>query len=109
MDDVTETVNSLLNKVHQAKLLVDKMRAMGEDPGEDEWIETTPAIIAHFMREGLGKAGFFIYQGVKICEYGMKEKLIAEHGRSWQNIVHPSDGTPQQGSAAKADAKELRH
>ena len=106
MDDVTETVNTLLNKVHVAKLLVDKMRAMGEDPGKDEWVETTPEIIAHFMREGLGKAGYFIYQGVKICPYGMREKIMEEHAKPMQDRLHPQAGKVQQGTVAAASARE---
>ena len=46
----------------------------------DEWIETTPEIIKHYNREGLGGAEYFIYSGVKVCEKGKLESILKDHG-----------------------------
>lgn len=45
---------------------------------EEQWVETTPEVIAKLNRNGLGGAKYFIYKGVKVCEYGKVEEIIAE-------------------------------
>ena len=36
----------------------------------DDWVETSPEIVAHYNRKGMGALPYFIYRGIKACEYG---------------------------------------
>lgn len=62
-----ETVSLFLDKV-----------AVAQANGE-EWVETTPEIIKHYNRNGLKGSKFFIFQGIKVCEYGQSEKIEDEN------------------------------
>lgn len=42
----------------------------------DGWIETTPEIIKYYNRSGLGPANYFLFEGIKVCEYGKKAECI---------------------------------
>lgn len=77
-----ETLTEFQAKVDRAKM---------EGPnGDDEliWVETTPAICRYFCRQGLGKAQYFDYQGVKVCENGKSEELRTEMARQIGDLVH---------------------
>lgn len=43
-----------------------------------EWIETSPEVMAHYQPRGLNGAKFFVYRGIKVCPYGMVEKIEEE-------------------------------
>jgi hypothetical protein len=64
-----ETLSEFQAKIDRAKM--DGLQ--GDD--EDLWVETSPAICRYYVRVGLGKAGYFHYQGVKVCEYGRSEEI----------------------------------
>ena len=77
-----ETLTEFQAKVDHAKM---------EGPQDDDehvWVETSPAICKYYVRSGLGKAGYFDFQGVKVCEYGksaeIKEGLAMQIGQ----LVH---------------------
>lgn len=42
------------------------------------WVETHPKVIEHYNPRGLGKAKYFIYSNVQVCEYGQSEKIQNE-------------------------------
>lgn len=67
MKTPTETPNDLLSKI-----------AVAQANG-DEWVETTLEVMTHFNRRGLGKATYFVMDGVKVCQYGDAGKLAAQH------------------------------
>lgn len=58
-----ETLNEFMQKVANAKL------------EGTEWVETSPEIIHHFNRKGLGGSGYFTYDGLKVCGWGMSDEL----------------------------------
>lgn len=76
VDDTRETVYTFLDKVSRAKM------------EGDEWIETTPEIIHHYNRSGLNGAKFFIYDGVKVCENGMREKIETDMNEAMGIKIH---------------------
>jgi hypothetical protein len=61
-----ETLNMFYDKIHRATI------------EKEEWIETSAEIMKHFNRNGLGKAKYFIFQNVKVCEFGQSEKIQEE-------------------------------
>lgn len=66
IDDRSDTLNSFEVKCLTAK-----------NNGQ-EWVETTPEIIALMQPRGLGGSKFFCYKGVKVCEFGKSEEIQAE-------------------------------
>jgi hypothetical protein len=54
----------------------------------EEWVETSPEIISHYVRSGLGKSGYFIFKNIKVCEYGKCEALKSDMSRQVGDIVH---------------------
>lgn len=78
VDDVKETVNGFLDKVACAKL------------AGDEWVETTQDVIRHFNRNGMNGAKFFIYNGLKVCEFGKIEEIEAEMNEPVGRKIHGS-------------------
>jgi hypothetical protein len=60
-------------------------KAVGED-----WVETSADVIQRMMPQGLGGAKFFIYQGIKVCEYGQKEAVEADMDRPVGERLHGS-------------------
>lgn len=74
-----ESLNTFFTKISKATL-----------DGE-EWVETSPQIIDYYNKRGLGKAEYFIYQGIKVCEYGKSERLDKEMGRQLGEILYGKD------------------
>lgn len=65
-DEFKAQLNEFLSDISMAKL------------NGEEWVETTPEVIASFNRQGLKGAKFFIYQGIKVCEHGKTQEIIAQ-------------------------------
>lgn len=63
MNDHHETMSSFLDKIHQAKV------------NEQEWIETTPEMIAYLNKSGLNGAFHFIYNGIKVAPTGKSQEI----------------------------------
>lgn len=81
IDDTRETVSQFLDKIIQAQ------------GSKTEWIETTPEIIAHYNRNGLGGKNYFIYGGIKVCEKGKLEETIAQENEQLGVRLHgPMEG-----------------
>lgn len=76
LDDTLETVRTFLDKIHVAK-------ASG-----DEWIETSPEIIQHYNRGGLNGKNYFIFDGIKVCEFGMMDQILADENEQMQFKTH---------------------
>jgi len=86
IDDVTETVNAFLNKI-----------AAAQGAGE-EWVETTPEIIAHFNKRGMGinpltgkPNRHFVFNGIKVCPYGEQEQIETEMSEQLSIRLHGKD------------------
>jgi hypothetical protein len=71
-----DTINSFFDKIHQATI------------EGSEWVETTPQIIHHYNKQGLGKAEYFIFQGIKVCPYGQSERLQKELSRQLGSVLY---------------------
>ena len=56
-----------------------------------EWIETSPEIIKTVMPRGLGGARYFIYQGIKVCEYGQTESIVEECNTPLHLRIYPEN------------------
>lgn len=65
-DTPKEKVSDFIGRIEEAK-----------QTGE-EWIETSPEIIQFYNRRGLNGGKYFIFQGIKVCEHGMKDKIVEE-------------------------------
>lgn len=85
VDDTKHTVHTFLDLISVAK-------SSGQ-----EWVETTPEIIAHYNRQGLKGAKYFLFNGVKVCEIGQKAAILAEidqplsvklHGAEEGKVLH---------------------
>jgi hypothetical protein len=74
-----ETLTEFQHKVDQAKM------------NGDKWVETSPAIIKYFNRNGLGKSKYFDYQGLRICEYGKSEELQEDLDTQLGNLLYGKD------------------
>ena len=79
IDDTIETVRTFQDKI-----------AVAQSAGE-EWVETTPEIIAHYNRKGLGGAKFFVFQGIKVCETGKREAIEKEMDEPLSARLHGRD------------------
>ncbi len=77
-----ETLTFFQAKVDRAKM------AGPEDGDECIWVETSPAICKYFCRAGMGKAEYFDYQGVKVCETGKSAELKERMARQLGDLVH---------------------
>ena len=76
----------------QASVDQAKMNAAEEGTDTDPiWVETHPKICLYYNRRGLGKAGYFDFQGVKVCEFGKSEEIKARLSRQIDQINHPQD------------------
>ena len=71
-----ETIHRFYEKIHEAKM------------ARQEWIETSEEIIDHYNPDGIGQAGFFIFQGIKCAPFGKKDALVAEMSKSLGQINH---------------------
>jgi hypothetical protein len=56
-----------------------------------EWVETTPEIIATLQPKGLGGAKYFIYNGVKVCEMGKIDEIETECNTPLHERIHPTE------------------
>lgn len=54
----------------------------------DEWVETTPEIINYFNRNGLGDAGYYIHEGIKVCLIGTRDKIIEKESQQMDRRLH---------------------
>lgn len=67
-----------------------------------DWVETSPAIIKYFNRSGIGKAEFFIYKNIKVCEQGQSERLQKGLDRPLGQILYgENEGKANQGTTTK--------
>lgn len=41
----------------------------------EEWVETSPEIIQYFNPHGLNGSNYFVYKGIKVCEFGKSEEI----------------------------------
>ncbi len=71
-----ETTMDFLNKIEMA--IID---------GE-EWVETSPEIIAHYNKRGLKNCGYFIFRNIKVCEYGQSEKIQEQLDADIHRLMH---------------------
>lgn len=57
-----------------------------------EWVETSKEIIDHYNKGGLGPhAEYFIFQGVKVTEFGKSERLKEEMSRQLGQVLYGDD------------------
>ena len=76
-----ETVNDFETKISRAQI------------AGNEWVETTPEVINYFLRSGLGADKYFLYKGIKVCEFGNKESAEAEMTIQMGRKLHgPEEG-----------------
>lgn len=54
----------------------------------EEWVETTPEIVKYFNRNGLKGADYFIYKGIKVCEYGKREAIVDHENEQMDYRLH---------------------
>ena len=85
-DEYTENMSIFQEKIAIAQA------ALAEKEG-DGWVETTPEIIKILKPRGLGEHNgspvkHFSYHGILVCEYGQKEKLLAEFDEPLNNRKH---------------------
>lgn len=91
------TVNSVMQGTDQSNkesisLFLDKIAVA--QANNEEWVETSPEIIKHFNRNGLGGSEYFVYQGIKVCEYGQSEKIEKDMDTPIGNkLFGPNEGT----------------
>lgn len=71
-----ETLTEFQNKIDQATL------------NGDEWVETTPAIIKYFNRNGLGRSEYFIYKGIKVCVNGQSERIQNNMNKQLGQVIY---------------------
>ena len=78
------TLNEFLENVAGAM-------AMGPQDGEDmPWIEVTRDVLEHFNRgqmAGVDKAGYFVFQGVKVYEQGKREEAKLRDSLTSEQIL----------------------
>lgn len=86
IDDVPyETLGQFEAKIAQAQMQ------------HHEWVETSPEVINYHQPKGLGGSKFFIYKNIKVCEYGMVEKIEEENNMSvGEKIFGSSEGVAVQ-------------
>ena len=54
----------------------------------DEWVETSPEIVGHYNKKGMGALPYFIYRGVKVCEYGKSEQIQNALDADLNRLMH---------------------
>ncbi len=54
----------------------------------DEFVETTSEIINYFNRSGLNGKLYYIHEGIKVCEHGMIDKIMAKEALSMDQVLH---------------------
>lgn len=79
--EVIETITDFKNKIDAAKM------AAAEDDSQP-WVETTPEVIKYYNRKGLGGAEYYMHEGVRVCEYGKKEAILAREKESMDQRLH---------------------
>lgn len=80
LNETEETLNQFYSKIHRATI-----------EGQ-EWIETSKEIIDHFNKGGLGPhAEYFIFQSVKVTEFGKSQRLKEELERPLGQILYGDD------------------
>lgn len=85
-----ETINSFFDKIHHATI------------HEEVWVETSDEIINHYNKKGLGKAGYFHFQNIKVCAYGQSEKIQKCLDRQLGDILYgESEGKVNLGQSTK--------
>jgi hypothetical protein len=84
LNDLKETVSQFMDKITQAQVLK-------ETGNGDGWVETDPAIIKLYNPKGLNGGKYFIYQGIKVCEEGLKEKILEEEDTQIGRKLHGKD------------------
>lgn len=65
----------------------------------EEWVETTPEIIDHFNKQGLGGARYFVYKGIKVCAEGELEPIQEYLAKTMEERVHGTKYATQAASA----------
>lgn len=54
----------------------------------DEWVETSPELIAHYNRKGLGPNEYFIFKNIKVCAYGKSEECQNKMDADLHRLMH---------------------
>lgn len=63
----------------------------------DEWVEAPAEIIQHYNRKGMNGSKYFIYHGVKVCEEGKLDEILASESKQHDEIVFGSSEGKLQG------------
>lgn len=73
-----------------------------------EWVETTPEVINHFNRNGVGKVGYFIFNGIKVCEVGKLQTILGEESIPLSERIHGAEeGTVISGGSRAAEVEPM--
>lgn len=89
-----DTINSFFDKIHRATI-----------EGQ-EWVETTKEIIDHYNKQGLGRSEYFIFQGIKVTEYGKSERIQKELSKQLGQVLYgDSEGITNQGTTVVMKAQ----
>lgn len=54
----------------------------------DEWIETDQRMINYYVKGGLGNAGYFLFDGIKVCLHGTRDEIEAREGMTSEVRMH---------------------
>lgn len=65
----------------------------------DEWVETSPEIVTYFNKKGMNGSDYFIYKGIKVCEYGKCMAILEREAVTMDERLHGAqeatiEGTP---------------
>lgn len=58
-----------------------------------EWVETSADIIKILQPRGMSGKDYFCYKGVKVCVYGMSDKITEEESKTIHDRMHPDSKT----------------
>lgn len=72
-----------------SETIIEFMNRVEITRGNDDIIETTPAIIKHFNPRGLGTATHFTYKGLIVCEEGRRPEVEKNLAMTLEEKMHP--------------------
>jgi len=64
-----------------------------------DWVETTPELVHYYNKRGLGPNDYFIYKGIKVCEYGKSEACQAKIDADMNRLMHGAKEAKFEGRA----------
>lgn len=56
-------------------------------------VEASEEVIRHFQANGIGEAGYFWYQGVRVYAAGKKESSLAAERKTLEDLTFPGQPT----------------